>query len=233
MPPNISVIIPAHNEEKYIRQTLHSLKNQTYQNFEVIVVTNGCTDKTEEIVKKKVDERFRHLSLPKANVSVARNAGALNAQGKMLVFLDADTQLAPDSLEKIRHDFADAHAVATTRVQPDDSRFQYKAVMGLKNWNHTLGWYKGFSGILICRKEQFHQVNGYDPEVTIREHRALRQKLMALGEYACINTVVTTSTRRFQKWGLGKMAWFWISQWTRAKEDLKSDLQGKAYEHIR
>ena len=52
MDPKISIIIPAHNEENYIKKTLHSIKQQTYQNYEAIVVSNGCTDKTEEIVNK-------------------------------------------------------------------------------------------------------------------------------------------------------------------------------------
>ena len=50
--PKISVIIPAHNEEKYIEKTLESLTKQDFADFETIVVANGCTDKTEEKVKK-------------------------------------------------------------------------------------------------------------------------------------------------------------------------------------
>ena len=64
MDPKISVIIPAHNEENYIKKSLHSLKSQTYQNFETIVVCNGCTDNTEELVRKRSNERLKFFSLP-------------------------------------------------------------------------------------------------------------------------------------------------------------------------
>ena len=231
--PAISVIIPAHNEEKYLPETLHSLKNQTYQDFEVIVVTNGCTDKTEEIVKKRVSARLRHLSLPNANVSVARNAGALNAQGTTLVFLDADTHLAPNTLHAIKQHFTSEYAVATAKVYPDAPELRYKLLMGFKNLNHQLGIYKEFSGVLICRKEQFHQVSGYNPEVTIREHRELRKKLEQFGQYTCIDTQVITSMRRFTQWGIPKIAWFWLTAWGRKKENLKSDFPGREYEKIR
>ena len=45
--PAFSIIIPAHNEEKYLQKTLDSIKSQTLQDYEIIIVTNGCTDKTE------------------------------------------------------------------------------------------------------------------------------------------------------------------------------------------
>ena len=88
MNPLFSIVIPAHNEEKYIKKTLHSIKNQTYQNYEVVVVTNGCTDKTEEIIKRRAGERLKHFSLNASNVSRARNYGASKAMGEILVFLD-------------------------------------------------------------------------------------------------------------------------------------------------
>src|SRR3989344_8803098 len=103
--PAISVIIPAFNEEKYLPTTLAALQKQTFSDYETIVVANGCTDDTEKILKNSKHHQLRHLSLPQANVSVARNAGALNAQGNILVFLDADTQLAHDSLQTIKDEF--------------------------------------------------------------------------------------------------------------------------------
>ena len=77
----LSVIIPAHNEENYIRNTLHSLKQQTFQNFETIIVTNGCTDKTEEIVKKRTNEKVKHFNINMANV--ARNRSNVASLGEL------------------------------------------------------------------------------------------------------------------------------------------------------
>ena len=98
--------------------------NQTYQNFETIVVTNGCTDKTEEIIKKRVSDKVKHLNLNVANVSRARNHGVSKASGKYLVFVDADTTLQRDALYQIKQQFSNKHIVATTLVRPDQKNFK-------------------------------------------------------------------------------------------------------------
>ncbi|MEW5896359.1 MAG: glycosyltransferase [Nanoarchaeota archaeon] len=226
--PTFSIIIPAYNEEKYIRKTLHSIKNQINQDYEVIVVANSCTDKTEEIVKKRKNVHL--LSLPKPNVSVARNAGALNANGEILIFLDADTQLAEDALQKIKTEFTEQSSVATTKALPDSDKTKFKIALGCKNLYLSSGLYQGCSGILICRKEDFDEVGKYDPEITVREHRKLILKLLEKGKYKCIDTYVINSMRRFKQWGLKKAAFFWIKQWL---EDKKGNLSKSEYEKVR
>jgi glycosyltransferase involved in cell wall biosynthesis len=224
--PAISIIVPAHNEENYIRQTLHSIKEQTFQNFEVIIVANGCTDKTEEIVKRRESEKLRLLSLPRANVSVARNAGALNAAGKLLLFLDADTQLASNSLEQIMKGMAGL-TTATTYSAPTPSTAKFRLFMHGKNLMISSGIFKGFSGSLICWKGDFHSVGGYNPELTLKEHHDLRKRLP--GKYGIIDTTVITSMRRFKEWSWFKTGIFWAKQW-------RNHYQGKQleeYEKIR
>lgn len=230
MPPKFSIIVPAYNEEKYIRKTLHGIKNQTFQDYEVILVTNGCTDKTEELAKKRADEKLRVLSLPKPNVSVARNAGALNAQGNILLFLDADTLLAPDSLQKINEQFTEEYSVATTKALPDTPELKYALALKLKNFYNTTKIYQGCSGALICRKEEFQKAEGYNPEIALREHRKLILKLKEFGEFKCIDTSVTTSMRRFKQWGLSKALLFWAKQWGK---DHFGNLNNSEYEKIR
>ncbi len=230
MAPHISIIIPAHNEENYIRQTLHSIKNQTYQDFEVIVVTNGCTDKTEEILKKRENERVKHFTLPTANVSRARNYGASKAEGDLLLFLDADTQLANDSLQKMKNQFSPEYAVATTTVAPDEITFPFTLAMRFKSFNLKTGLYKGCSGALLCRHADFDAVNGYDSELVVREHRKLILKLMEKGKYNCIDTSVTTSMRRLKNWGIGKVSYFWLQQFIK---DKTGRLQSSEYEKVR
>ncbi|MBS3165708.1 glycosyltransferase [Candidatus Woesearchaeota archaeon] len=229
MSPDVSIIIPAYNEEKYIEKTLQSIQDQTFKDYETIIVTNGCTDKTEEIVKKKLSDTIRHLSLPKPNVCVARNAGALNAQGKILLFLDADTQLASDSLEKIKEQFTSECSVASTKSLPDTLKLKYQLIHHLKNaYNSFI--YQGCSGVLVCRKDDFQNVGGYNPEIIIKEHHILTRALAKLGKYKCINTKVTTSTRRFKQWGLAKTAAFWIKQtWN----DKFGNLKDIVYEKVR
>jgi glycosyltransferase involved in cell wall biosynthesis len=222
-----SVIIPAHNEEKYIAQTIQSIQQQTNKDYEIIVVSNGCTDKTAEVVK---EHAVKHFSSPHAHVSRARNYGAGKATGEILVFLDADTQLAVDALEIIKQQFTEEYSVATTRVKPDRVGFKYLVAAGWKNVHHSLGTYKGCSGALICRKDTFEKVNGYNPEITVREHRLLITALTKFGKYSCIPTTSTTSMRRWEKWGLGKVIWYWTKQW--GKQRTKG-LQDAEYEKIR
>ena len=228
--PAFSIIIPAHNEEKYLQNTLESIQKQTLQDYEIIIVTNGCTDKTEEIAKKNTNNKIRHLSLPKPNVSVSRNAGALNAQGETLLFLDADTQLAPDALEKIKKQFTEEYAVATTMAKPDSEKLGHRLALTFKNWYHYLGIYQGCSGALICRKKDFQAVQGYNPEIIVREHRKLALKLRELGEFTCVTTEVITSMRRYQQWGLLKVSLFWIKKWL---QDKSGTLKESSYEIIR
>jgi glycosyltransferase involved in cell wall biosynthesis len=230
MAPVFSIIIPAHNEENYIRKTLHSIKQQTFQNYEVLVVANGCTDKTEQIVQKRGGEKVRLHSIPRANVCAARNTGALNATARTLVFLDADTTLAPDALQKIKSSFNEKHSVATTKVHPDNKLWKHKLVTSIKNFSNSTGIYEGCGGILICRKEDFHKASGYNADITLREHRRLIKKLMTMGEYTCINTHVTTSMRRYEQWGVIKTASFWAAKWL---QDYSRTLKDAKYEQIR
>jgi glycosyltransferase involved in cell wall biosynthesis len=228
--PKISVIIPAHNEESYIKKTLHSLKQQTYQNFEVIVVTNGCTDQTEQVMQKRVNDKIKHYNLNVANVSRARNFGAGKANGDLLVFLDADTTLEEDALQKIKENFLNHHGVATTKAYPEPKSLKYNLLMGFKNFYNST-FYKGCSGVLICRRDHFDQVNGYNSELTVKEHRDLTNRLLNHGKYTCLNVCATTSMRRYDQWGAIKLGLFWINQWAKAK--LGGNLKDSKYEKIR
>ncbi len=231
MKPTFSIIIPAHNEENYIRQTLHSIKQQTYQNYEIIVVSNGCTDKTEEIVQKRAHEKLKSVSLPRANVSLARNMGASHANGEIFIFLDADTQLSPNTLHSIKQGFNGIHSVGTTRVLPDIKKSKFALTMMTKNFLARTKLYKMFGGILICKPDYFNEVNGYDSRIGVRENHDLRERLEQKGKYVCIDTHVTTSMRRFKKWSLTKAGLFWVKQW--AKQLAGQDLQKTTYEKVR
>lgn len=227
--PLISIIIPAHNEEKYIEKTLESVQRQTFSDYEVVVVANGCTDRTKEIVRKFKDERINLVSLSIANVSRARNYGASKSSGEIFVFLDADTELEEDLvLEKIKEEFTEDYSIATTKVVPDSPEWKYKLAMQFKNIYNYWGIYHGCSGVLICRRSQFDIVNGYDPEIIVKEHRFLTDKLKCLGKYTCLNTTVKTSMRRLEKWGLWGSTKFWIKQWFKF-----GVLEDVSYERVR
>ncbi|HEV8051797.1 MAG TPA: glycosyltransferase family A protein, partial [Parachlamydiaceae bacterium] len=89
MPSLISVVIPAYNAEQFIGQTIQSVLDQTYPCHEIIVVDDGSTDSTKEVLKR-FDGSIRYLYQQNKGPSAARNAGIQVAQGEFICFLDAD-----------------------------------------------------------------------------------------------------------------------------------------------
>ncbi|MCH4552099.1 glycosyltransferase family 2 protein [Aestuariibaculum lutulentum] len=99
----VSIVTPAYNSEKYIIETIQSVLNQTYQNWEWIIVDDGSTDNTVNIVKEFIskDSRIKLFQL-KSNLgpALARNKGIEEAKGDFIAFLDSDDIWKPDKLEK-------------------------------------------------------------------------------------------------------------------------------------
>ena len=96
----VSVIIPAYNAEKYISDAINSVLNQSYSNFELIIVNDGSTDKTGEIINMHLPHpRINYIEQKNKGVSSARNSGMQNAKGEYFTFLDADDCFEPANLE--------------------------------------------------------------------------------------------------------------------------------------
>lgn len=98
----VSVIIPTFNAEKYISDTIISVQNQSYQNWEIILVDDASTDETKTIIAPFLaDRRIQFYPLGKnSGTGVARNFGVSKAAGKYIAFLDADDLWKPEKLEK-------------------------------------------------------------------------------------------------------------------------------------
>lgn len=102
MPPEVSIIIPAFNTESYIGQAIESVLSQTIQNIEVIVIDDGSTDQTRQIVQSFTDKRLKLLSnCRNLGVSAARNQGLNEATATWLAVLDSDDWYAPNRLEEL------------------------------------------------------------------------------------------------------------------------------------
>lgn len=101
--PLVSVIIPAYNVEKYIGECLESVRNQTYQNLEIIFVDNNSSDSTLEIAERYAlkDSRIRILSEPVIGISEARNRGIDSAYGEWVLWVDADDYVIPEAVETL------------------------------------------------------------------------------------------------------------------------------------
>ncbi len=98
-PPEVSVIIPAHNAEPWLAAAVASVQAQTFTNWELIIVNDGSTDGTILAAHTFGDPRIRVVDQANAGVSAARNAGIAAARGHFVAFLDADDALGSNNLE--------------------------------------------------------------------------------------------------------------------------------------
>ena len=104
--PNVSVIIPTYNRANLLKETLESVFAQTYTDYEVLVIDDGSTDNTEEVVSALLADnserqsKVRYIKQPNAGVSAARNHGIFEARGEWIAFLDSDDLWFPEKLEK-------------------------------------------------------------------------------------------------------------------------------------
>jgi len=97
--PIVSIITPAYNAEKYIAEAINSVLHQTYTNWKLLIIDDGSTDSTANIVKSFSDARILLIQQENGGVSSARNKGLTLAKGKYITFLDADDILPLNSLK--------------------------------------------------------------------------------------------------------------------------------------
>lgn len=97
--PEVTVIIPVFNGAAFVQRALRSVLEQTFQDFEIIVVNDGSNDNTEEVVRAIADRRIRYVFQPNQGPNAARNNGIRLAQGDYLAFLDADDWWLPAKLQ--------------------------------------------------------------------------------------------------------------------------------------
>ncbi|TWO31798.1 glycosyltransferase family 2 protein [Seonamhaeicola sediminis] len=124
MQPFFSIVIPLYNKEKYIQDTLKSVLNQTFKEFEVIIVNDGCTDSSLDIVKTYNNKRIIISNQKNKGVSAARNKGIELSKAKFIAFLDADDIWLPNHLSTLKtliEDFPECGMYCSrykTRISP-------------------------------------------------------------------------------------------------------------------
>ena len=106
----ISIIVPCYNQAQYLDECLESVLNQTFQEWECIVVDDGSTDNTKHIAENwiKNDTRFKYIFTENSGPSAARNKAIEIAQGIIIYPLDSDDKIAPTLIEKIVSKFNDS-----------------------------------------------------------------------------------------------------------------------------
>ena len=101
--PKVSVVIPVYNNEAFVRETLDSLKNQTFPDFEALVVDDGSSDSSASIIREyeASDKRFHYIFQENSGAGPARNNGMKRARGEYISFLDGDDLYDPDYLKRM------------------------------------------------------------------------------------------------------------------------------------
>lgn len=147
--PLISVVIPLFNKEKVVWKTLESVRKQTFTNYEVIIVNDGSTDRSLEVLldyKQKNPDffeqtKFRLFNQSNAGVSLARNMGIQEARGEYIAFLDADDEWLPGYLASINmlvQKYPECDVFATSYFYKEPDRF-YEARIEKFSFDTSIG----------------------------------------------------------------------------------------------
>ena len=158
----ISVIVPCYNQAQYLDECLQSVLDQTYTDWECIIVNDGSPDNTEEVAKKWVekDPRFKYLYKENGGLSSARNAGIEIAEGEWILPLDADDKIGESYLELAEKEFGKGYTIIYCEAE----------FFGVNNmlWNlPNYSYERILSGnIIFCssffQKKDWSKAKGYD-----------------------------------------------------------------------
>lgn len=180
----VSVIVSVFNEESVIQNCINSLLTQSFNNIEIIVIDDGSTDKTLEKIKELKSETIKVLTQTHKGPGAARNKGAENSKGDILVFVDADMEFDKDFIKKLIEPIGRENTIGTF------SKEEYllnKDNIWAKFWNINLGrntlkmhpdnypdTQKVFRAIL---KKDFDCVHGFDTKIGYTDDWSLSRKL--------------------------------------------------------
>lgn len=139
----VSVVVPIYNKEKYIEKCIESIRSQTYNNIEIILVDDGSTDKSSQIVEQKAleDERVVAIHQNNAGEGAARNTGIQTATGDYILFVDADDYIDATLLEDAVYvaEMQSADCVVFG-MYIEDEQGKYRTT---KSWTNTTEWVAG------------------------------------------------------------------------------------------
>ena len=205
----VTVVIPAHNEEKLIASSLEGLVRQkTDQPFEVIVVDNNSTDKTKEIALLYAQKlNLRVVQQRIKGRGAARFRGFEAAKGDIIMSTDADTVVPPNWIETLTKSLTNSNAVAvsgTSKIQDCDllTNFSFNLSQPFFNkaYRILIGhyWISGFN--FAVYKDAYQKSGGFNPSLNALEDTDLAFKVSRIGKIKYINNLpVLMSGRRFKK----------------------------------
>lgn len=199
----VSVIIPLFNKEFTIETTLKSVLEQTYTNFEIIIINDGSTDNSLEIVKKNTDKRIHIFEQENKGAASARNLGINKASSNLISFLDADDFWYPNHLTeliKLYNDFPNCGMYCNryqTRISKKtiiNNSFDYSLPDDFRgvvpDFFHASKVYKvAISSAVLIPKDVFFTISFFNPEVSSGQDLELFTKIALKREIAVTNKV--------------------------------------------
>ncbi|MEK6492429.1 glycosyltransferase family 2 protein [Myroides odoratimimus] len=130
MTPKVSIIVPVYNGEKYIKRAVDSLLNQNLLELEIIIVNDGSTDRTLEVLSDIKDERLRIISKNNEGVSIARNIGISLALGEYIGFVDADDYVKYDMYSTLYNNAKECDVVSSyLNIERDGKYIQKESIL--------------------------------------------------------------------------------------------------------
>ena len=198
-----SIIIPTYNEEEYLPVLLESIKEQDFDDYEVIVADANSTDRTREIA-----EEYGCIVVDGGLPGVGRNNGAKVAKGEYLLFLDSDLQLTEDYLRDVLYEFQIENAgIAITQMKPLSNKVQDKIFHDFANYfmisvekikPHGAGCYG-----IIAKRELHEKCGGFDESLTFGEDTDYIERLAKEERFKVLrNAKIGVSTRRLEEEGI-------------------------------
>lgn len=189
----ISIVIPLYNKEQSIVRTLDSVLVQTYKHYEVIIVNDGSTDRSRELVElwicTKQDNRFLLINQPNGGVCSARNRGIQEAKGEYIAFLDGDDLWAPTYLEELAALIADypevgIYGIGSCKVLNGNSLPEIDEQPAIRRivtnpWQENLHFWTGSSS--SSSRENLIKVGLFDERMTHGEDLDMWYRLLLLG----------------------------------------------------
>lgn len=176
--PYFSVIIPSYNRAHIIKRAIQGVLEQTFQDFEIVIVDDGSVDNTEKIIQEySNDKRIKYVFQNNSGVCAARNFGAKLAKGEFLVFLDSDDEVEKSWLQDffvLANQKYDWLSCSMKVVKPDSSEYFVSALSPYKN-KKVEG--NSIPGSWAIKRDVFVKVGMFDENIKFGENVELRFRL--------------------------------------------------------
>jgi glycosyltransferase involved in cell wall biosynthesis len=210
--PFFSVIVPVYNRATLLPRTIHSLLNQEFRDFEIIIVDDGSTDETEVVVSSFQDIRIKYFKQPNRGVTIARNLGASKAMGTFLVFLDSDDEVLKNWLEEFQK-LIDGNRpklvfCAAQYFRDSECKIIHPALSSFHS-NHEVNM---LAGAFAISASLFAEIGGYDAnmyfgenfELGIRACRAVSSAQIAIIDLPLLLVHVGERSKRRMRYNAWK-----------------------------